>query len=270
MGENKEYILGTNQTELERLGFQHKVWKKITDSFFDRINIQKGWKCLDVGAGPGFVSMELIDKVGEGGEVTALEPSELFLNYFKEHCSKKDIKNVNFIHGNLEETDLENDHYDLIFLRWVIDFVPEPEKFLLKLLSALKKGGVIAIEDYNYEGIALFPKGGAFDNITETVRNYWRAGGGDPYFISKIPLIFKSNNIELLDFSPQSLAGDTDSDIYEWANRFFSVHLQIMADLKVISQKESDEMLADWNAHKSDPSTVFFSPIMVDVTGRKK
>ncbi|HMQ70289.1 MAG TPA: class I SAM-dependent methyltransferase [Ignavibacteria bacterium] len=269
MGENKEYILGTNQTELERLGFQHKVWKRITDSFFDRIKIQKGWKCLDVGAGPGFVSMELIDKVGESGEVTALEPSGLYINYLKVLCAGKNIENIKFIHGNLEDSDIENEHYDMIFLRWVIDFVPKPEKFLLKLLSALKKGGIIAIEDYNYEGIALFPKGGAFDNITETVRNYWRAGGGDPYFISKIPPIFKINNIELLDFSPQSLAGDTDSDIYEWANRFFSVHLQIMADMKVISQKESNEMLADWISHRANPETVFFSPILVDVIGKK-
>lgn len=269
MNSNKEYILGTNQTELDRLGFQHKVWKKITDKFFDRINIQQGWRCLDVGAGPGFVSMELSERVGESGEVTALEPSELYLNYFKDQCANKNISNVKFIHGIFEDAALENDHYDLIFLRWVIDFVPEPEDFLLKLIALLKKGGVIAIEDYNYEGIALFPKGGAFDNITETVRKYWRAGGGDPYFISKIPQIFKRNNIDLLDFSPQSLAGDSDSDIFEWANKFFTVHLQIMADMNVVSQTEADEMLVDWNAHKSNPSTVFFSPIIVDVIGRK-
>jgi len=269
MGESKEYILGTNQTELERLGFQHKVWKKITDSFFDRINIQKGWKCLDVGAGPGFVSMELIEQVGQSGEVTALEPSGLFLNYFKEQCAEKDIKNVKFISGNLEDNILEDEHYDLIFLRWVIDFVPEPEKFLLKLISSLKTGGVIAIEDYNYDGISLFPKGGAFDNVTETVRKYWRAGGGDPFFVSKIPFIFKKNNIDLIDFSPQCLAGDLESDVYEWADRFFTVHFQIMADHKVISQKEADEMLADWNAHKNIPETFFFSPIVVDIVGKK-
>ena len=28
---NNEYILGTNQTELERLEFQHGVWKNITE-----------------------------------------------------------------------------------------------------------------------------------------------------------------------------------------------------------------------------------------------
>jgi SAM-dependent methyltransferase len=269
MSENKEYILGVNQTELERLEFQHNVWRKVTDSFLERINIQKGWKCLDVGAGPGFVSMDLRKQVGEDGEVTALEPSELYLDYFKEQCKKKNLKNIKFIQGNLEDVNLKDEYYDLIFLRWVIDFVPEPEKFLLKLLGALKKGGVIAIEDYNYEGISLFPNGGAFDNIPNVVRAYWRAGGGDPYFVSKIPPIFKKNNIELLDFSPVGLAGDSSSGVFEWANKFFLVHLQIMADMKIISQKEADDIWSDWSAHKNNPETVFFSPVVVDVIGRK-
>lgn len=269
LSNNKEYILGTNQTELDRLGFQHKVWKKVTDNFLGRVNVQKGWKCLDVGAGPGYVSLELRELTGDTGEVTAIEPSELYLNHLKEQCAKNNFRNVKFIQGNLEEVNLEKDHYDLIYLRWVIDFVPEPEQFLLKLLAALKKGGVIAIQDYNYDGISLFPKGGAFDNVTETVRRYWRVGGGDPFFVSKIPFIFKRNNVELIDFSPQSLAGDRNSDVYEWANRFFSVHFQIMADHKVISQQEADDMLADWNAHKNNPETFFFSPVVVDVIGRK-
>ncbi len=264
-----EYILGVNQTELERLEFQHKVWKDITDNFFERIQIQKGWKCLDVGSGPGFVSMDLRKLTGDEGEVTALEPSELYLNHFKEVSKKNSWRNVKFLHGNLEDLNLENEYYDLIYLRWVIDFVPEPEKFLLKLLGALKKEGVIAIQDYAYEGIALFPKGGAFDNIADVVRAYWRAGGGDPYFTVKIPSIFRKNNIELVEFKPVSLAGDKDSGVIEWAHRFFTVHLQLMADKKIISQKESDALLEDWLHHRDKLDTIFFSPVVVDLIGKK-
>jgi ubiquinone/menaquinone biosynthesis C-methylase UbiE len=69
-----EYLLGINHEELERLRFQHSVWSAVTGSFFDRLHVRPGWKCLDVGAGPGFVSMDLQERVGEDGEVTALEP----------------------------------------------------------------------------------------------------------------------------------------------------------------------------------------------------
>lgn len=270
MKKEHEYILGVNATELKRLEFQHSVWGHVTNELFDRVKIQKNWKCLDVGAGPGFVSIDLMRRLDASGELTALEPSKFYLDYFKEICEKNNWSNVKFIHGTLEEVKLESEYYDFIFLRWVIDFVPEPEKFLLKLLATLKKGGIIAIEDYTYEGIALFPKGGVFDNIADVVRAYWRAGGGDMYFTTKVPAIFKKNNIELLEFKPISRAGDKDSGLIEWAHKFFTVHLQLMADKNIITKKEADEYLKDWLNHRNSPDTIFFSPIVVDITGRKK
>ncbi|HZV12664.1 MAG TPA: SAM-dependent methyltransferase, partial [Candidatus Kapabacteria bacterium] len=72
---DKEYLLGINQTELERLQFQHGVWKKVTGGFLDRLGVQKGWKCLDAGAGPGFVSLDILERIGSNGEITLVEPS---------------------------------------------------------------------------------------------------------------------------------------------------------------------------------------------------
>lgn len=269
MSENKEYILGANQTELERLEFQHGVWKEITDRFLDKINIQKGWKCLDVGSGPGFVSMDLRKIVGGSGEITAVEPSEFYVNYFKEQCAKKNFRNFKFIQSTLEDTDLGNDQYDLIYLRWVIDFVKEPEKFLLKLLKALKKGGVIAVQDYNYEGIGLYPKGGACDNIADYIRAYYRAGGGDPYFISKIPPLFKRNNIRLEEYNPVGLAGDSHSPVFEWVRKFIKGHFNVLAVMKIISATEKSMLEKDWEEHEKNPETVIFSPVVVNVSGRK-
>ncbi|MBS1517187.1 MAG: class I SAM-dependent methyltransferase [Bacteroidetes bacterium] len=268
--EIKEYILGVNSTELRRLEFQHDVWKEVTDSFLNKINIQKGWKCLDVGAGPGFVSMQFLDLTGETGEVTALEPGKIYLDNFREYCRTKKIENAKFINSSLENAELEENHYDLIFLRWVIDFVSDPGNFLLKLLRSLKKGGVIALQDYAYEGIALFPKGGPFDNIADYVRKYWIAGGGDPYFTTNIPAVFRKENIELMEFSPVSLAGDNRSNIFRWAYLFFKGHLHSMTELNIISKELEAALDQDLESHYENPDTVFFSPVIVNIIGKKK
>ena len=115
MSENKDYILGVNQTELDRLEFQHNVWRNVTDNFLDKIKIRNGWKCLDVGAGPGFVSADIRKLAGDEGEVNALEPSDFYLNYFKETCNKNNWNNIKFILGNLEDVEIEKNYYDLIF-----------------------------------------------------------------------------------------------------------------------------------------------------------
>ena len=260
-----EYLLGINKEELDRLRYQHSVWGGITNQFFDRLKVGKGWKCLDVGAGPGFVSANLSERVGASGEVTALEPSKMFLEWFREEARRGGRTNVNFINASVEDAELTKGKFDFIFARWVIAFVPDPEKFLARLVPALRRGGIIAIQDYYYEGLSLFPHGGAFDRMADVVRAYYRSGCGDAYLTGKLPAMLKDHGLQTIDFSPHSLAGGPDSGVMEWAHRFFSVHIQHMVDKHLLSQKDGDAMLADWMAHRANPDAIFFSPIVVDV-----
>jgi SAM-dependent methyltransferase len=265
--ENGSYLLGVNQQELERLQFQHSVWGPVTNKFFGRLNVRRGWRCLDVGAGPGLVSMDLHGLIGETGEVTALDPSQFYLDWLKKQASDKGWTNVKCIQGTAESAALPSRSYDFIFVRWVIAFVPDPEKFLLPLFNALRTGGIIAIQDYYYEGLSLFPHVGIWDTMPDIVRAYYRSGGGDAYVTGKIPALFRKHELELIDFTPTCLSGGPTSGIMEWAHRFFSLHIPLMAEKGVISHEQADTLTADWNAHRQNPDALFFSPLVVDVAG---
>lgn len=269
MKDEKEYILGINNEELERLRFQHGVWKSVSDAFFAKIGVGDGWKCLDVGSGPGFVSVDLRQRVGESGEVTALEPAQYYLDYFKEESDKRGWKNTKYIQGSAETAELPKNHFDLIFVRWVIGFVPDPEKFIVNLLPSLKKGGVIAIQDYLYSGLGLYPKGGAFDHALDMVIKHWAVSGGDAFVAAKIPAIFRKHGLEMIDYSPHCLAGGPDSDVIEWADKFFTKHMQLMVDSGATTKEMGDTMLEDWYTHRKNPDAIFCSPIVVDMAGRK-
>ncbi len=266
---NKDYVLGVNNYELNRLKFQHGVWKEITDTFLDKLNIALGSKVLDAGSGPGFASMDMLNRTGAAGEVTALEPSEMYVNYLRGYCNENNITNLNVINGTVETAELPKEYFDVIFARWVISFVPDAEKFLDKLMASLKPGGTIAFMDYAYVGLALFPKGGAFDNMADAVRAYWVHGGGDPYIGARLPGMFRRRNIEVKEYYPVAQCGGPNSGVFEWADKFFTVHIQQMVDLGVISQTEGDAMHADWNAHKQDEDSVFISPTITVISGKK-
>ncbi|HTP12904.1 MAG TPA: methyltransferase domain-containing protein [Bacteroidota bacterium] len=265
-----DYLLGVNETELERLRFQHGVWKENTDSFLDRLKIKRGWKCLDVGAGPGFVTMELRERVGASGEVTALEPSEFYTDWLANQARRHRWKNIKGIRGTAETAPIPPKYYNLIFIRWVIAFVPSPERFLIPLFESLKPGGIIALMDYWYEGLSLYPQGGAFDGAAETVRKYYRSGGGDPYVTGKIPGILRNHNFDVIDFTPTQMAGGPNSAIIEWAHRFFIPHLPLMAQKGNCTNDEAEAMAEDWISHRTNPNTIFFSPIVVHIAGRKR
>jgi SAM-dependent methyltransferase len=270
MSLTEDYLLGVNQAELERLRFQHEVWGSVTNAFFDRLNVGKGWKCLDVGAGPGFVTMDLRERVGEAGEVTALEPSQFYLEWLRNEVRKRSWSNIKLVLGRVEEVQLPVQHYDLIFVRWVIAFVADPEKFFVVLLKSLRPGGVIAFQDYYYEGLSLFPRGGSFDEMPKAVKAYYKSVGGDPYVTGRVPAFLRKHGLKLVEFSPHILAGGPESGIMEWAHRFFTTHIQAMVDKGATTQAQGDSMLADWFAHRNNPDALFFSPIVVDVAGRRE
>ncbi len=267
MANSSDYLLGVNQQELERLQFQQSVWGPVTRKFLERLGVGKGWKCLDVGAGPGLVSIDLRQIVGQEGEVTALEPSGLYLNWFKDSVSKKGWTNVKSIQGTAEQAPLPSRYFDLIFARWVIAFVPDPDLFLSHLAASLRVGGILAVQDYYYEGLSLFPRGGAWDRMPDVVRAYYRSAGGDAFITGSLPAMFVKHGLKLIDFTPTCLAGGPASSIMEWAHRFFSVHTQHMVEKGVITHVEADALHSDWDAHRQNPNALFFSPLVVDVAG---
>jgi hypothetical protein len=148
--------------------------------------------------------------------------------------------------------------------------VPDLEKFLTRLFATLRPGGVIAIQDYYYEGLSLYPGGGPCDNIPDIVRAYYRSGGGDAYVTGRIPGIFSKHGLRVIDFTPTCLAGGPTSDIMEWAHRFFSLHIPLMAEKGIISGGQAGQLLTDWQTHRQNPETLFFSPLVVDVAGSKQ
>jgi len=262
---HEDYLLGVNKSEFDRLRFQHSIWSPVTMKLFQRIGVQRGWQCLDVGAGPGFVSFDLRELVGSEGAVTALEPSPFYLQWLKDRAASNHWTNVHCLQGTAETATLPSHSFDLVFVRWVIAFVPDPEQFLIPLFRALKPGGVIAIQDYYYEGLSLFPHGGPCDEMSSIVRAYYRFGGGDPYVTGRIPPILRAHGLTLTDFTPTCMSGGPSSEIMDWAYQFFEIHIPLMAEKGVLSHDQSLALMADWNAHRKNPDALFFSPLVVDI-----
>src|SRR5437867_13080004 len=84
MEAERDYVLGTHDEELARLGLQHRVWRPVVLDCWQRAGITVGKRVLDVGAGPGYATVDLAEIVGPPGEVVALERSNKFVRAINE------------------------------------------------------------------------------------------------------------------------------------------------------------------------------------------
>src|SRR5919201_4355400 len=94
MAAERDYVLGTHQEELARLGLQHRVWRPVVLDCWQRAGITVGKRVLDIGAGPGYATIDLAEIVGPTGEVVALERSQNFIHAMEVGCRERSLANV--------------------------------------------------------------------------------------------------------------------------------------------------------------------------------
>lgn len=164
------YILGTGDSELDRLAHQHEVWRKSTTRLWDLADFGPGQSLVDLACGPGFTSFELCERVGLNGQVTAVDNSGKFLGLVDNWSKERSISNLNTRLADANDPGLTTGSADGVFVRWLLCFLPDPGRVIEQAASALAPGGRLLVMDYfNYLSIQLFPRSSPFRNVFHKV-----------------------------------------------------------------------------------------------------
>lgn len=107
---------------------------------FEEHRVQRGWRCLDVGAGGGSISQWLCNRVGPAGSVVAVDADTRFLE-------KLGAANLEVVRADVEQEDLPEAAFDLVHTRFLLQHLPERDRVLEKLARALKPGGLLLVLD---------------------------------------------------------------------------------------------------------------------------
>jgi SAM-dependent methyltransferase len=136
---------------------------------------------LDVGAGPGFATLDLAEIGGPRGEVMAVERSRRFVQTAIDASRQRVWKNVHVHELDLMTDALPARDMDVAWCRWVACFVSSPRDLVAKMRDALKPGGVAIFHKYvNYVRWQLIPPRPAVADFVCEVMASWRATGDAP------------------------------------------------------------------------------------------
>lgn len=266
-----EYILGDSSYEVKRLAFQAGVWRDMTEGLLDRLKVGPGWKCLELGPGTGTTFLPLADRVrGRGGAVDGVERSPRYAAYLGRKLRAPRYSHARVFEGDILDVDLPRGRYDLIFARWVFIFLPKVEEHLRRLKAALKPGGLLAIEDYHRTSIAMYPPPPEWDTIMKADKAWFRSQGGDLNIAGRLPALLRKTGFDIVEVTPHMKTGFPDSDMWKWVEAYFLTYLDEMAKFPPGTKKAAAAFRRGWLRLRKDPSTLFISPTMLDVVGRKR
>ncbi len=139
-----EYILDNKwEAARKRLTLLEHLFDGATVRNLKRVGVGAGWSCLELGAGAGSIAGWLCQQVGPAGLVLAtdLEPHLL---------ESMAAPNLKVERHNVLTDPLPDATFDLIHARALLWFLPDPKTVIRKMVSALKPGGWLLVEEPDY------------------------------------------------------------------------------------------------------------------------
>ena len=121
------------------------------DQALDSIGVQKGSTVADIGAGVGYFTWRMAERVGPNGVVYGEDIQQQMLDMLAKNMSDRRITNVRAVRGTPEDPKLPANSLDLVLMVDVYHEFSEPEKMLDHLRDAMKPKGRIVFLEYRAE-----------------------------------------------------------------------------------------------------------------------
>ncbi|MBY0344279.1 MAG: methyltransferase domain-containing protein [Sphingomonadales bacterium] len=111
----------------------------------DLADIRPGMTVADIGAGEGYYTVRLAERVGADGRVLAQDISREALDRLGRRVEKERLENISIKFGDVDNPQLPPDSFDRIFMVHMYHEVTEPYAFLWNMWPALNAGGQIVV-----------------------------------------------------------------------------------------------------------------------------
>jgi SAM-dependent methyltransferase len=255
--------------EIERLGLQHRVWRPRVLDAWRRAGINAGQTVIDVGAGPGWASMDLAEIVGPAGRVIAVERSRRFLDALVARAARLGLLNVEALEQDVVEESIGNGVADAVWCRWLLCFLAEPRVALARIAQALKPGGVAIFHEYaDYGAWQMMPPNTEVERFRALVIQSWRDAGGEPDVGLHLPEWLAGEGFELLEVRPLINITHRGDFVWQWPAAFMAVNARRLRDLGYATAEEADQMARALD--EAAPEARMITPLVLEIIGRRR
>ncbi|MGN3973141.1 class I SAM-dependent methyltransferase [Tsuneonella sp. SYSU-LHT278] len=113
----------------------------------DLAEIAPGMTVADIGAGEGYYTVRLAERVGRKGRVLAEDIDRAALDRLGQRVERERLENVSIRLGTPDDPKLPENSFDRVFMVHMYHEVQEPYAFLWRLWPSLREGGLVVVVD---------------------------------------------------------------------------------------------------------------------------
>jgi len=246
--------------ERDRLDSLTSLYDDRTLRLCEQLGLGPGWECLDAGAGTGSLAAALVERVGPGGTVTALDSDTRFL-------APRASEQLIVVEADLTTAHLPADRFDLVHARLVLEHLPQRDDVLRRLAAAVRPGGWLLIEDFDWStALVVDPPNELHERVARACLTLFEAHSYDPYYGRRLP--GRMRHAGLLDLGTHAesmqVRANRERGVPQWELLVDQLAPAMVAH-GLIEAEDVERFHALWH----DGTTICFAPLMVSAWGRR-
>lgn len=228
------------------------------------VGLQSGMAVLDAGCGTGAVARVMSRLVGPEGSVTAADMSSARLDFGLQVAKEELGNNLKFVKADLTQAPIGTGSFDLVWCRFVFEYLEQPEAMLENLVRSVRIGGKVVVGDLDGNGQFHFPMSEKLERGMELILTAL-GRSFDPYVGRKLFGLFrkqKLDNVQVHVLPYHLYAGSAaPQELENWKAKFET--LRTIGAKALGNADEYDGWVSEFLRHLSDPDGFTYSVLML-------
>ena len=155
-------------------------WRDVDNSAaYLRDSLQPGMRVLDVGCGPGTITVDLAARVAPGS-VVGIDRATDVLERGRDAASARGVENVEFTTGDVYALDFDDAQFDVVHAHQVLQHLSDPVAALREMRRVCVPGGLVAARDSDYATFTWWPADDLLTRWVELYHDVARTNGAEP------------------------------------------------------------------------------------------
>ena len=247
-------------SERERLGHLSSVADRGSARTFVRLGLTSGWDCLEVGAGNGSMAEWLAGQVGPTGRVVAVDIDLRFIG------DAVPQPNLEVRRHDIAAGPPEVSAFDLAHARAVLEHVPQRELALAHMVSSVRPGGWVVIQDVDWRHFDAQPLPEPFGTLHRAlIETYDAAAGYDRNFGGRLHVELAAAGLVDVELRGRVFAMHGGTPTAEWYLAALERAVPAIVDAGLMDVAAATAAIDQ----ARDPSFVVQSPVSIAAWGRR-
>jgi SAM-dependent methyltransferase len=138
-------------------------WRTAANSAgYLREHLRPGDRLLDVGCGPGTLTVDLARLVAPG-DVVGIDTADDVLELARDGAAQAGVGNVTFRSGDATELPFADGTFDVVHAHQVLQHLSDPVAALKEMRRVTRPGGLVAVRDADYAAMTWYPPSTGLD-----------------------------------------------------------------------------------------------------------